>query len=221
MVSLVDPRAATAPSPSATKNSTASKTRRKERGSITLALSAPCQRAHAEEKPEQRDTDEKAGVREKDRACGKRRKMHQQREIDDQCVERIRQHPAEMVDDPQQQEEAEGQQSGDDLIADEARRHQADRNQRGAEQQQAEIAAPDRPPVGLTEDAQRDGVGSGQDQHQHHETEARQIFCEYDSRFRDWRGEQYLDRAQATLLSYETHRNDWHGQQEQYVDLKE
>src|SRR5215472_1201312 len=137
MVSLVDPRAATAPSPSATKNSTASKTRRKERGSITLALSAPCQRAHAEEKPEQRDTDEKAGVGEKDRAGGKRSEMHQQREIDDQRVERIRQHPAEMVDDPQQQEKAERQQSGDDLIADEARGHQSDGHQRRAKQQQA------------------------------------------------------------------------------------
>src|SRR5262252_2480796 len=107
MVSLVDPRAATAPSPSATKNSTASKTRRNERGDITF----PCQRLASartlRKSPSSATLMKKPASERKIEPVANGVKCTSRREIDHQRVERIRQHPAEMVDDPQQQKEAE------------------------------------------------------------------------------------------------------------------
>ena len=52
--------------------------------------------------------------------------MHRQRQVDDQRVEWIGKQVAVFVDDPQQQEHAQRQQRGDDLIVGERGRQQAE-----------------------------------------------------------------------------------------------
>src|SRR3954451_6139664 len=82
-----------------------------------MSCSAPRQRTDADEQAKQCNAQEIARVRQEQRPRGERPEVHKKRQVDNKRIERIWQQPTEMVDDPQQQEDAERQQCRDDLVA--------------------------------------------------------------------------------------------------------
>src|SRR5262249_18274468 len=153
-VSAVKPAKPTAPSATAPTARTATIISDRPGLGMRVSFSAPRQRTHAQQQRQQRDAQEEADVRQIDRADRERLEMNGQRQIDDQLVERARQQPAEIVDDPEQQKDTERDQRSDHLVAGERGSEQAGADERSAEQQETKIAAINRAEIRIAEQAE-------------------------------------------------------------------
>ena len=165
--------------------------------------------------------EKEADVRQIDRTDRERPEMHGKRQVDHQSVERARQQPAEIVDDPQHEKHAERDQSGDDLVGGQRRGQKPGADQGGAEQQQAEITTIDRAKIRIAEQPEHHGVRRRQQQHQRDQAHGGDEFRQHDLEFRHRRGEQYFQRAELALLGDQPHGDQRRGQHEQHEHLKE
>src|ERR1700722_14730717 len=112
--------------------------------SFPSAASAPRQRADTQEQAEHGRAQKVGDIGQIHRSGRERLEMHRERQIDEQLIEGIGNQMSIFVDDPQQQEDAERQQSRDDLIVGQRRREQAYSDERSTEQHEAEITAENR-----------------------------------------------------------------------------
>lgn len=147
--------------------------------------------------------------------------MHRQRKVHHQRVGGARQQPTEIIDDPEQQEHSESDQRRDDLVRRQRRGQESDANQRGAEQQQAEIARVDRAEIWIAEPGESGGVGTRQQEHDSNQAHCSEVFCQDDRNLRDRRGQENLQRLQFPLLGEQAHGDQRRREPEQHEHLEE
>jgi len=144
-----------------------------------------------------------------------------EREADGRGVERIGKEIADRVDHPREEEEAEGDHSGHDLVRGQARDQEADREEGAREQDQAEVAAVHGTPVRIAVEGEDHRVAGRERQHRRDEGHARHELGEHHLDLAHGRGQEHLEGARLPLLGDEAHGDDGHQEEEEGGHLKE
>ena len=95
------------------------------------------------------------------------------------------------------------------------------RRQAAGEQNKAEIAAVDGPPVGCAIDSDDQGVAKGQADHRQQHRHGSDEFGEHDVDLAHRRSQQQFERAGATLFGEQSHGEQRHQQNELHRRLEE
>src|SRR3990172_2245235 len=122
-----------------------------------------------------------------------------------------------VLDEPEEEEGAERQEAGHDLVPREAAEDEPEGDEGGAEEEHPEIAHEERLPLRGSEEEENGHMQERERQHRGIEEESAEELSQHDLEIGDGRGEQELDGAGADLFRERAHGQHGNEEQEDYA----